>query len=69
MKVQWEESDVRAGRHVWRDMECMIGADPNDYRAPAVIIVLETGRVMKIGSKAEIAEYLTEYGYRPGAEK
>jgi len=69
MKVIWDEGDVRAGRRVWRDMECMIGADPNDYRHPAVIIVVETGRVMKIGSKAEIATYLTENDYRPVMDK
>ncbi len=69
MQVKWEPSDVRAGRRVWRDMECMIGADPHDYRAPSVIIVLETGRVMTIGTKDEVAAYLTEHEYRPTKEK
>lgn len=68
MKIQWEETDVRAGRHVWRDAECMICANPSDYRAFAVIVVLETGRVMTIGTKAEVAEYLTKFEYRPTEE-
>ncbi|MBD9511584.1 hypothetical protein IB265_33040 [Ensifer sp. ENS10] len=69
MKVTWDEGDIRAGRRVWRDMECMIGADPNDWRHPAVVIVLETGRVMIIGTKVEVAEYLTKNDYRPTKEK
>jgi hypothetical protein len=69
MKIQWEESDVRSGRHVWRDAECIIGTDPEDWRAMAVILVLESGRVMRIGTKEEIASYLTEHGYRPTKDK
>lgn len=68
MKVQWEVGDIRAGRHVWRDMECMICADPHDWRHPAALIVLETGRIMKLGTKEEIAAYMTENGYTPTKE-
>lgn len=69
MKVQWDAGDVRAGRRVWKDMECMICCDPHDYRHPAVVIVLETGRVMTIGSKEEVAAYLTEHDYLPTRER
>ncbi|WLR90945.1 hypothetical protein [Shinella zoogloeoides] len=69
MKIQWEEVDIRAGRHVWRDMECMICCNPENYRDPAVLVVLQTGRVMKIGTKAEIADYMTEYRYTPIKER
>lgn len=69
MKVQWEATDIRAGRRVWRDRECVLGADPSDHRAPVVVMVLETGRVMTIGSKDEVAAYLTENEYRPTEER
>lgn len=68
MKIQWEANDIRVGRHVWRDMECMICGSPGDWREPKVLIVLETGRVMKIGTEEELASYMTEWEYSPVAK-
>lgn len=67
MKVQWEETDIRKGRRVWRDLPCMIvKTDDGEHCA---LIVLETGRIMTLGDAAHLAAYMTEWDYRPTKEK
>lgn len=66
MKVQWEDTDVRRGRRVWRDMECVIaGADDYATGGLVAIIVVETARIMMTGTTQTAAEYLTKWEYRP----
>ena len=68
MKVTWEDHDMRPGEIAHKDMDCMICRDFH-VNAPAVLIVIETGRVMKIGTQKELADYMTENGYIPGKSK
>lgn len=65
MKVTWEEHDMRPGRIVHRDMDCMI-CRAYVLEAPVVLVVIETGRVMYIGTQKEMADYMTENAYFPG---
>lgn len=68
MKVQWEGQDIRAGRRVWKDMECMICDDPHREFRPT-LVVLKTGRIMFSGDWKAMAEYLTEHEYRPTEDR
>lgn len=69
MKVNWEDTDVRSGLKVWRDAPCLIVGDHNDHRAAHGVIVLSSGRIMVMGTKAQVAAYMTENEYRPTEEK
>lgn len=69
MKVNWEDTDVRSGRKVWRDAPCMVVGNPNDHSDSHGVIVLGSGRIMVIGTKAEVAAYMTANQYRPTEEK
>lgn len=70
MKVQWEDTDLRKGRRVWRDMECIIAqSDGTIAERLTAIVVLETGRIMFHGHDVDVAKYMTENDYRPCEEK
>lgn len=74
MKVQWEPNDIRRGRRVWRDMECVICSEDysSDDNVPApryALVVVETSRIMMYGVERQVVEYLNEWGYRPTQEK
>ena len=65
MQVKWEDTDIRAGRHVWRGAKCMLFMRE---RSEVALGVLSNGRLMFVGSDAEMAEYLNKWNYRPTEE-
>lgn len=69
MKIQWEFTDVWKGRRVWRDLECIIATTDGYTNRLVVLVVLENGRIMVIGTEEEVAKYMTENDYLPYNEK
>lgn len=70
MKVEWEPTDLRAGRRVWRELECIIGKSDGSFRDCLVTVtVLKSGRIMVHGNEEEVAKYMSENNYRPCKER
>lgn len=74
MKYVWEEHDIVCGRRVWghnraSNAENIIGYDAGDPKKDRwfLLISLADGLlVARYASKADMAEDLNKYGYRPG---